>query len=333
MLIYEIPNIIINQYSDIINHECPITPPWTMDIDINLKLSSLPKSETTPIIYKNELQSILEGYQDHICFFTDGSKTETGVGAAVTFNETIRMLKLPDYCSIYTAEALAISHALDIIKQDTINKSIILSDSLSTLTSIQNFFQPNSISQKIQNQISYLQTNSQTITFIWIPSHIGIPGNELADICAKQSISSPHSLVLCSYTLQDSKYFISEYILKNWQHTWSTLRTKLNEIKPSILPWPTIHLPRRQEVILNRIRIGHTWLTHKHLMTKTDPEPCLTCGEIPSVKHIICFCREFNDTRTKLKLADNLQEALGPDPDNTQKIFIFLKLTKLYNLI
>jgi hypothetical protein len=160
------------------------------------------------------------------------------------------------------ADALAISHALDIIKQDTINKSIILSNSLSTLTSIGNFFHPNSISQKIQKQISYLQTNAQTITFICIPSHIGIPGNELADTCAKQSISSPHSLVLCSHTLQDYKHFITEYILKNWQHTWSTLRTKLNEIKPSILPWPTIHLPRCQEVILNRIRIEHIWLTH-----------------------------------------------------------------------
>ncbi|CAI6372475.1 unnamed protein product [Macrosiphum euphorbiae] len=76
------------KYCDIIKHECPVTSPWTMDIDINLKLSYLPKSETTPNIYKSELQSILEGYQDHILFFTDGSKTEAGVGAAVTFCET-----------------------------------------------------------------------------------------------------------------------------------------------------------------------------------------------------------------------------------------------------
>jgi len=168
---------------------------------------------------------------------------------------------------------------------------------------------------------------------IWRPSHIGIPGNEIADTYAKQSISSPHSLIIGSHTLQDSKHFITDHILKNWQHSWSTQRTKLNEIKPSILPWPTTPLTRRQEVILNRLRIGHTWLTHKHLMSKTDPEPCLSCGETPSVKHIICFCREHNDVRVNLKLADNLYEALGPDPDNTQKIFTFLKLTKLYNLI
>lgn len=54
-------------------------------------------------------------------------------------------------CSIFTAEALAISYALDIIKQEHLKKAIIFSDFLSTLTSIQNFFQPNSIASKIHN--------------------------------------------------------------------------------------------------------------------------------------------------------------------------------------
>jgi hypothetical protein len=68
-------------------------------------------------------------------------------------------------------------------------------------------------------------------------------------------------------------------------------------------------------------------------MTGTNQEPCLSCGETPTIKHIICFCREYNDIRANLKLADNLHEALGPDPDNIAKLFMFLKLSKLYNLI
>lgn len=211
-------------------------PPWIMDININFNLPSLPKSETLHNTYKSELQSILVGYQGHTFFYTDRFKTEAGVGAAVIFNETRRMLKLPNFFSIYTAEALAVSYALGIIKQNKINNSVILSDSLSTLTSIKNYFQPNSLSQKIQNQISNLLSNAQIITMIWISSHIGIPGNELADTYAKQAISSPHALDLCSLTLQDSKQFITDYILNNWQQTWSTLPTKLNEIKPNILP-------------------------------------------------------------------------------------------------
>jgi len=64
-----------------------------MDIDIKLKFFSPLKSETTPIINKSKLQSILEEYQleDPICFFADGSKTEADVGTAVIFDETRRL--------------------------------------------------------------------------------------------------------------------------------------------------------------------------------------------------------------------------------------------------
>lgn len=63
-------------------------------------------------------------------FFTSGSKTEAGVGAAVIFNETKIMLKFPDTCSIFTAEAFAKSYALEIIKLNQINKAVIISDFL-----------------------------------------------------------------------------------------------------------------------------------------------------------------------------------------------------------
>jgi len=103
-------------------------------------------------------------------------------------DETKIILKLLDFCSIYTAETLAVYNALDIIKQDKINNSFILS----TLISIKNYLQPNSISQKIQNQISSFKTNAQAITMIWIPSYIGIHGNELNDTYVKQAITSPN---------------------------------------------------------------------------------------------------------------------------------------------
>lgn len=93
-----------------------------MDININVTLSSRPNSETVPNIYKNEIQSILEGYYDHTIFFPNGSKMETGIGAVVVYNEDKLMLKLPDIYSIFTAETLAIYHALDIIKQNKVTQ-------------------------------------------------------------------------------------------------------------------------------------------------------------------------------------------------------------------
>ncbi|KAF0773610.1 RNase H domain-containing protein [Aphis craccivora] len=44
----------------------------------------------------------------------------------------------------------------------------------------------------------------------------------------------------------------------------------------SILPWPPPSgCSRRQETILNRLRINHTLLTHRHLMIKEDPPTIL----------------------------------------------------------
>jgi len=66
--------------------------------------------------------SILEKYQDYTAFYTDVSQMVAGVGAAVIFNKVKIMLKISDSCSIFTAEPLAISYALDIIKQDNKKK-------------------------------------------------------------------------------------------------------------------------------------------------------------------------------------------------------------------
>lgn len=242
----------------------------------------------------------------------------------IQWNDT--NVQAPHFYSIYSAKALAISQLLDIIKQDKINNFIIFSDSLNILKSIKNYFQPNSLSKKIQNQISYLQIYAQTITIIWIPSHIGIPGNDLADTYVKQAISSPHSLDLYLQILQDSKRFIIDYILNNWENIWSTLRTKLNKIKPSILQWSSIILSWRQELALNRTRIGLTWLTHKNLISRTNPNHVFHVTKFPRL-NISCFCREYNDIRINLKLADNFHEVLSPNPDNIEKISP--KLTKL----
>jgi len=60
----------------------------------------------------------------------------------------------------------------------------ILTDSLSTLASIQNTKKNNEITNDITN---LLNTTHKQITLTWIPSHIGIEGNERADAAAIQA--------------------------------------------------------------------------------------------------------------------------------------------------
>ncbi|KAL4142826.1 hypothetical protein QTP88_005223 [Uroleucon formosanum] len=210
--------------------------------------------------FRNLTLSLLEDYQDYTKFYTDGSKTEIGVGASVYFNNTSKMIKFPDFCSIYTAEAYAIYHALETIQQLNIDKAIILSDSLSTINSICNINQPNAISSMIQNLIAFLNHNNQYVMLLWIPSHTGIHGNETADIYAKRAITSPEASLVQICSLGDIKGVIQSLTLQQWQHRWTSSHTKLNEIKPSINPWPTHTSKRRHEEIYQYFQFSNNYM-------------------------------------------------------------------------
>ena len=55
--------------------------------------------------------------------------------------------------------------------------------------------------------------------FCWVPSHIGIRGNERADSTAKSALELSHVKVGVSYN--DFKHCIKQYILSTWQNDWN----------------------------------------------------------------------------------------------------------------
>jgi len=60
------------------------------------------------MIYKNHLNKILQEHKNAICYYTDASKSEKGVGIAITNEDLSARFKLPEICPIYTAKAIAI---------------------------------------------------------------------------------------------------------------------------------------------------------------------------------------------------------------------------------
>ncbi|XP_060868680.1 uncharacterized protein LOC132943669 [Metopolophium dirhodum] len=240
------------------------------------------------------------------------------------------MLKLPNDCSIYTTEAQAIIQAIDLIKNKNIQKAIIFSDSLSTLMSIQNSYKPNETARRIQNQIYKLQKENTSIKIIWIPSYTNISGNERADALAKEATVSQNATPCQVYSITDIKQIIKKIIFNIWQNEWKTSNTKLNEIKNHILPWPNNTLTRKEEVVINRLRIGHTRLTHAFLMKKEDPPMCPTCNDPMTVKHILTDCRKYELQRQKFNLTHHLAENFNIDTTNVLK---FLRDTELHKEI
>jgi hypothetical protein len=169
--------------------------------------------------------------------------------------------------------------------------------------------------------------------YVWVPGHCGIHGNKKADLEASKAASSPDTPFLNVYTYEDKKKQTKQVLNHEWHKMWTNQSTKLNQIKNNIQTWHKPGLKRKEETILNRFRIGHTFITHKHLMEKNDPPICKMCGLVYTVKHIITECQKYEDTRKKHQISQQIGEALGPDPQSITKILQFIKEIQLYNII
>ena len=134
------------------------------------------------------------------------------------------------------------------------------------------------------------------------------------------------------------KLAIREYIKKKWQARWSdpTLANnkKYKSIRNSVKPWPSsFQKDRRSEVVLSRLRIGHTRLTHQYILEGSGAPVCAHCDELLSVEHLLVHCSKFNNQRQRFNLSGkSLPELLGDEAD-IDALFDFLKAIKLFKEI
>jgi len=275
-------------------------PPWS-DIKINVctDLHRGLKSVLEPEAVKMLALDHMCQHCDDTPIYTDGSKSATGVGCATIFPDTCFSMALPAQTSVFTAEAVAIYIALKNIKSDTSNtRYTIFSDSLSSLAAIRNVNHNSPLISKIYRNLLRLQTEGRIISFCWIPSHVGISGNEEADVEAKNESLSvnvnpchiPHSDYYADY-----KRKLNEKFKQHWQ---SLENNKLRKIKQNLDYWWSAHLKsRRKSVVLCRLRIGHTRLTHGFLMDRSNRPYCEGCLVPLTVEHILSECPEYLETR------------------------------------
>ena len=95
-----------------------------------------------------------------------------------------------------------------------------------------------------------------------VPAHLGVKGNETPNKGTKQACNSLNSPIPDS----DIKLVVNSSIRQKWQREWDgQTESKLKEIKPCIVIWSTFTL-RKIYAILTRLRIGHSRLTHRHLL-------------------------------------------------------------------
>ena len=206
---------------------------------------------------------------------------------------------------------------------------IIFCDSLSVLQSLHNMNITNPLIQKVLIKHTEI-TVTKNIVLCWIPSHIGISGNEMADKAAKESLDL--NISNCKVPHTDSRQSIFSYIKSKWQTSWDNIQfNKLQPIKPIIGESSTFRTNRKEEITLARLRIGHTRLTHSFLLKREDKPQCIPCDADLNVEHILIHCIDLALVRQNYFDVTTLKELF--DSVDHSKIIGFLKECQLYHKV
>ncbi|CAB0030850.1 unnamed protein product [Trichogramma brassicae] len=167
--------------------------PYLFDLSATFPLPSVNLDFGRVLQSAVDPNSLLQDYlreQEATDVYTDGSKIADAprVDAAVyiSTSNTSVPISLNGQCSIFTAECTAIKEAVKYCLEHDQRNFLIFSDSLSALSSLSSptfsiktchlIFEIKSMHRL------FIQRNpANFIRFVWVPSHVGIHGNEIVD--------------------------------------------------------------------------------------------------------------------------------------------------------
>jgi len=140
------------------------------------------------------------------------------------------------------------------------------------------------------------------VTLVWIPSHVGIRGNEEADAAAKEGLHLPTVNSTTYIERKELNGKIKQYVLGKWQKEYTddpkgAFYKKIEPLVSTRIKYTDT--PRKQEVQTTRLRLGRVLLNRwLHTMNLHPDGDCEECGTPDTIEHLLLECSRKNISRT-----------------------------------
>ena len=189
-------------------------------------------------------------------------------------------------------------------------------------------------------EIKYLLANIRNlgiiVQFWWVPAHIGIKGNEMADKIAKKALEKEHIDIKVPLGKGEAKSIIKNETMQKWQDEWESdpkarqyhkVQSQVGGKRVSALGFD-----RREEVVYTRLRLGHTGLKSTLKMIGKGNGLCTECNVKEDVDHVLFNCKKNNEFRIKWqeveaendRLINDILEEQGMQQDRIKAFVMFL---------
>ena len=235
-------------------------------------------------------------------YYTDGSvDQESGRSAAACVSSDFAQgLRITDRCSTLQAELVGVLIALSHAAETRDRSIVIYTDSLTLVQTLQRASHTDNVrlvTMTLQ-RLRLLKESGREITLAWIPSHVGVPGNEAADRVAKLSLTHDRIHVDVPLSLQQIKLLArrtaaerTKQQLRDGERTSASLSWYALATDYEPLPLPA-SATRSDEVNVCRLRLGYR--TKASITQDYEGEFCRHCEEFSDnpLLHYLLECEE-----------------------------------------
>ena len=257
------------------------------------------------LVEKAAYQSIADAEStnsDLLVYYTDGSRSmKTAHVDLLLAPHTTKSFRASNDCSTVQTELAAIGEAVRDAKTQSATNIVIHTDSQGAIENIRNPHRDNiALNKDIQ---TYMKDSNKNFIINWIPSHIGIPGNEEADIAAKAGTTRPEPNTIIPHSCRQTKNTFQHTAHHRWQdQVQSTQSTSVHWrlSLPNTLEANNAlnKLPRWTQIAINRMRIKAKTARQiiDHIYT------CAYCDQDIQCQHVhdLTECPRTNTLRQQL---------------------------------